>query len=194
MNETEANAELRIIRDMIEKTRASTTRAWNYLFFWGFLIIVAIAGTYVLESLEKYEWIWANWTAFVVIGVAYSIFYVAKRERSQGVRTYAQVAVAHLTTACSVAFITMGLVFPLLKVYDYGAIPVLLSIIVGIMFFVLGGVYDWALLRWCAALWWLGAFVMIALAPDHRPLVFIPLIVAGYFVPGFILRSKSRKA
>jgi hypothetical protein len=194
MNELETKQELQLIREMIERTRQATTRAWNYLFFWGILIILAIAGMYILVFVKKYHWIWVNWLAFVVIGIAYSIFYVQKQEQGQGVRTYAQINVAHLSIACSVGFITMGLVFPLLGLYPYGVIPVLMSIMAGILFFVLGGIYEWNLLKLCAAIWWLGAFGMILLPPEYRSLVFIPLIIVGYFVPGFILRSKYQKS
>ena len=70
---------------------------------------------------------------------------------------------------------------------------VIISMIVGILLFGIGGIYEWKLLKWSAAVWWLGSVGMIFIHWHYRALICIPLIIFGYLIPGFILRSQYRK-
>jgi len=156
MTELQANEEIRFIREMIDRTRKITAGSWMFLLFWGVIAILAVAGMYVPVFLEKYTWIWLNWVAFVTVGIVFTMAYGAKLKRRTGVRTYAHIASAHLSIACGVAFVLVGFVFPLLKLYSWGLIAVFIALVAGILVFVMGGIYDWNLLKVCGALWWGG--------------------------------------
>jgi hypothetical protein len=77
--------------------------------------------------------------------------------RSEPVRTYVQASTYHLYIACGAGFLLVGLALPALKVYSYEAITVLIAVISGVLFFVMGGTLDWPELRWFGLLWWAGA-------------------------------------
>jgi hypothetical protein len=195
MDELEAKEELRLIKEMIEKTKKSAVETgFAFMVAWGILIILAVIGNYVLVWVEKYSWIWLNWIVFPAIGVILSFIIGARLERKQGTKTYAQIAAAHLSLGCGIALIFTGLVFPALGLYSWGVISVLVATIWGILVFVIGGIFDWNLLKWCGVLWWLGAFGMLFIHENYRAAVFIPLILIGYLIPAFILRSKYQKS
>lgn len=194
MNELEAKEEIRLIQEMIQKTRKSTAESGTLFFFWGILIILAIIGNYTLVFVQKYDWIWINWAVFVLAGMFYSAFYGIRQEKRQGAATYVQIAARYLATACGMGFLILGLVFPLLKLYSFGAIPPLVAVIAGIQLFAIGGIYEWNLLKWCAALWWLGSLGMLLVHVYYRTLVFIPLIIFAYLLPVRVLHSKYKKA
>ncbi len=185
--------DIQLIRDMIEKTKEKAVESWKFFSLWGILIIAGIIGNYALVYFKKFNAIWINWIVFMLIGVFFSVFYIGKKERTSGTRTYAEIAIGHLSFACGIAFMLAGFVFPILKVYTYAEIPVIISMIVGILLLVIGGIYEWNLLKWSALLWWLGSVGMIFIHWHYRALVCIPLIILGYLVPGFILRSQYRK-
>jgi hypothetical protein len=193
MDEQQAREEIRLIKEMVEKTRKATAQSGAIFIFWGVLIIVAIIITYVLAYFHKFQWIWANWIVWAVIGWGYSALYGIRQERTRKTRTYAQMAAKHLSIACGTAYLLAAFVFPLLKVYSYNAISILVSFISGILIFVLGGIYEWNLLKWCGLLWWLGAAGMTFVPGDYRTLCLIPLIILGYLIPGLILRSRYKK-
>ena len=180
MNEIQAKEEIRFIQEMIKKTKQATAESWRFFFTWGIMIIIAIIGNYSLVYLKKFSLIWVNWIVFMGIGVLYTILYAGNRERKLGVKTYAQIAIGHLSFACGIAFILWGFIFPLFGLYSYGVIPVIISMIVGILFFVIGGIYEWNLLKWCAAIWWAGAISMVFIHWHYRALLCIPLIIIGY--------------
>lgn len=194
MNSIEAKEEIRLIREMIEKTKRVAAKLWSFFFFWGILIIIAIMGMYLLVVLKRYGWIWLNWIFFTVIGVIYSMVYWARQEKLEGTKTYAQIAMAHLSFACGIAFLLTGLVLPALGVYSYGVIPILIAVIAGVFIFVIGGIYEWNLVKWLALIWWFGALGMVFLHAYYRTLFCVPLIIVGYLLPGCIFRSRYRKS
>jgi hypothetical protein len=193
MNEIQANEELKLIREMIDRTRKITAGSWMFFLIWGIVAILGIGGMYILVFIDRYSWIWLNWIAFVSAGIIFSIIYEKRIERLRGARTYANIATGHVCFACGMAFILVGFIFPLLKLYSWELIAIFISLIAGIMIFSLGGIYDWNLLKWCGAIWWLGALGMGFIHENYRALLFILLILIGYIIPSLVLRSMYQK-
>lgn len=193
MNQNQMKEEIQLIKQMVEKTKKAYAESWQYFSTWGILIILAIAGNYILAFFEVFQWIWVNWIAFMIIGVLYSLFYLGKKEKNRGAKTYSQIAVGHLCFACGIALMLGGFIFPILKLYSYEVIPVIIALVLGIMLFGMGGIYEWNLLKWGGVIWWLGSVAMIFVPWQYRALICIPLIIFGHLVPGFILRSQFQK-
>lgn len=193
MNEMQAKDEIRLIQEMIERTRKITAGSWMFFLVWGIVVILGIAGMYALVYIEKFSWIWLNWVVFVGIGVVFSIVYGRKYEKVAGARTYPTIATTHVCIACGVAFGLVGFIFPLLKLYAWGLIAVFISLVAGILLFTLGGIYEWNLLKWCGVIWWLGAVGMIFIHENYRALLVIPLLLVGYIMPALVLRSMYRR-
>jgi len=146
MNGNQATEEIRLIREMIDKTKRSALDYWNIYICWGLVGLAGVLGMYVLVFLKKYEWIWLNWIAFVSLGLVYTLFFTHKSEKQQGLKTYTFISIKHLAIASGLSFILVGFVFPLLDLYTYGAIPVLISVVAGTYGFVKGGILEWNLL------------------------------------------------
>jgi len=193
MNELEAKEEIRIIREMLEKTRRSAADSGTFFLVWGFLLILAVVGNYALALAERYSWIWFNWILFPVIGVVFSCVYWGRRERKSGMKTYASTAAGYLGIGCGVAFFFLGIVFPAFRVYSWGVIGLLISAVWGTYLFTVGGIFDWGLLKWCGAISWAVALGMVFIDEKYRGLAFIPLILIGCIIPGFIMRSQYRR-
>ncbi len=193
MNETQARDEIRYIRDMIDRTRKIAAGSWMFFLVWGIVAILGVAGMYALVWQEKYTWIWPNWIFFMGIGIVFSMVYGRRFEKRSGARTYPQIATAYLSIACGTAFMLVGFVFPVLDLYVWGVIPIVISMIAGLYAFALSGIYEWSLLRWCAAVWWAGSVGMIFIHEDYRALFFIPLVLVGYILPALRLRSMYLK-
>jgi hypothetical protein len=193
MNEQEAREEIRIIRSMIDKTRRATAESAAIFIVWGILISVALIGSFVLGHFKLYQWEWLNWGGITVIGWIYSVVYGIKRGRTASVRTYAQNAGRHLYFACGAGFLLVGLVFPAIGAYSYDAITILISAVTGILFFVMGGIFEWPFLKAIGLGWWLGSVGMSALRPGLRTLVYTILFIAGYLIPVLILQAKHNR-
>jgi hypothetical protein len=193
MNDMQAKDEIRLIQEMIERTKKITAGSWMFFLVWGIVVILAVGGMYALVSIEEFSWIWLNWVVFVGIGVIFSIVYGKKLEQLEGARTYANITTGYVCFACGMAFILVSFIFPLLKLYSWGLIPVLTSMVAGILVFTLGGIFEWNLLKWCGVIWWLGAVGMIFVHENYRALLGIPLLLIGYIMPALVLRSMYQK-
>jgi hypothetical protein len=193
MNEDQARDEIRLIHQMIERTRRITAGSWMFFLVWGILAVLGVGGMYTLVLFEKYTWIWLNWIFFMGAGVLFSIAYGRRLERRSEAKTYSQIATAHLSVACGVAFFMVGFILPLLGLYDWGLIPILVSMVAGVFVFALSGIYEWNLLKWCGLVWWLGGLGMAFIHENYRGLMFVPLIVIGYILPALVLRSNCLK-
>jgi hypothetical protein len=193
MNDLHAKDEIRLIQEMIERTKKITAGSWMFFLVWGIVVILGIGGMYALVFIEEFSLIWLNWVVFMSIGVIFSIVYGKKLEQLEGARTYANITTGHVCFACGMAFILVGFIFPLLKLYSWGLIPVLTSMVAGILVFTLGGIFEWNLLKWCGVIWWLGAVGMIFVHENYRALLVIPLLLIGYIMPALVLRSMYQK-
>jgi hypothetical protein len=174
MNETDVQKEIRYIKDMIDQTRKITAGSWMFFLIWGMATILAIACMYVLVGQGRHDWIWLNWIVFMLGAVLISVLYGRKFERRAGAKTYPQIATGYLSIACGAGFILVGFIFPLLDLYTWGLISILISLIAGIYAFTLGGIFEWNLLKWCGLFWWLGAVGMAFIHEDYRALFFLP--------------------
>ena len=193
MKADQAKEEIRYIKEMIDRTRATTADSGIYLILWGVLTILAITTMYILVHFERFEWIWLNWILFMVVGAIFTIIHKTKNQHKQRVKTYAYIAVEHLWIACGIGFILLGFVFPLARLYSFGVIPVAMAVIAGIGVFVSGGIYAWSLLKWCGILWWAGGIGLLFVHANYRGILMIPLLILGYLVPGIIFNIKYRK-
>jgi hypothetical protein len=192
MEKDQAYEEIRYIRDMIEKTRRSAAGSGFYLIVWGVLVIIAILGMHVLEALKLYNWIWVDWIVWMGLGVAITLASASRAQKKNGVQTYAAKTISYLWGASGVAFILLGFVFPLLGLYSWEPISIFVSVIAGVALFVSGGIFDWNLLKWGGLLFWIGSVVMVFCPAGIRSLVFIPLILFGYLLPGIVYNRKYR--
>ncbi len=194
MDEMQAKEEIRLIKDMLDKTKKATAESGTLFIVWGVLIALALIVNYILVYFKKYDWEWLNWVVMAVIGWVYSVIYGIRRERREPVRSYVQTSARHLYFACGAGFLLVGIALPALKVYSYEAIVILIAVISGILFFIMGGIYEWPILKWFGLVWWLGAVGMSLITGiGTRTLVFTVLFIACYLVPSFILRAKYNK-
>ena len=185
MDQTQAQEDLLFIRNMIEKTRKSFGTFWRFLIFWGVLLILALVAMHVLVYFEKFDLIWIDWIAFTVVGVVGQLVMVIGDGRRIRVKTYAQQTVAHLCFSAGIAYGITGLLFPLCRVYHVGVISLVVAVITGILLFTLGGILEYRFLKIGGILWLVSSAGMVFIHWHYRSLIFIPLILITYLIPGF---------
>ena len=193
MKTEEAQEEIRLIKEMVEKTRRSTSGSGFYLILWGILVIIAVAVMYLLVYLKQYNLIWIDWFLLMGLGVIITNIISHKAEKEMNYKTYAEENMKHLWFSCGVAFILTGFVFPIAGVYSTDVISILIATIAGVAVFVTGGIYEWNFLKWSGAVWWLSAVMMVFIHPHYRALLFIPATFFGYLLPGIIINRMCKK-
>jgi uncharacterized membrane protein len=192
MNNNNIENNLKYIKEMIEKTKSETASQWKFLLLWGVSIILAITGMHILVFLKQYKYIGLNWIIFMSIAVIIQIFFVIKEKQRHKVKTYAQEAISYLCASAGFAYILLGFVFPILNLYSFDVIPILMSVITGIILFTIGGIVEWNYLKWSGALWFICSVIMVFTHWHYRSLFFIPLIIQSHLVPALKLYKKYK--
>ena len=161
------------------------------IFFWGIWSILAIAGMYGLELLEKEGWTGLNWVVFIGLGWIYTVAWIVIKSRSGPAPAFPPAAKS-LGTGCGIASILLGLIFPLVGLYPFGTVPPLVAAVLGVLVYGAGGLTGRNLLKAYGTLWWFGSLGMIFVPEGLRALILVPLILAGLLPAAFVLRRAIR--
>jgi hypothetical protein len=193
MTEDRAREDIQIIKSMLEKTRKATMESVGIFLIWGVLITVAMVASYVLSLSHLYRAQWIVWVAAGGLGWIASFISGFRYARRPRVSSYVQTAARHLYIACGVGFALVCFAFPMLKIYSYEVIPMIYSVVAGILFFTMGGVFESPSLTWLGLLWWAGGTCTVFIKGDARQLAFAVLFLVGYDIPAVALWLKHRR-
>jgi len=189
MSNITAKENLQFIKEMIENTKKNTASQWKYFFLWGIAVILGVVGMNILAFFKAYEYIGINWITIMGLAVFIQFLIVREEIKNTGVKTFAQNAIGYLSFSAGIGYMLLGFVFPLLKLYSYGIIPILIAVITGILLFSFGGILEWNYLKWSGLLWFLSSVIMVLVHWHFISLFFIPLIIQSYLIPAHILRK-----
>lgn len=178
--------ELRIINNMLARTRRRTAESGDFLIAWGVIILLAIGIMWGLMHLEYYEYIWLDWLAAMALGAGYSVWKGRKMERKTRVRTYVDTALTGTWIALGIGFFLVNLVGPFIY-SSFESLSLVNAVLAGCGLFITGILLDVKRLIWFAGLWWVGGVAMAFWESPHVLGLFMLLIVLGYLWPGIYL-------
>ena len=191
---TDVTNELDTIKEMLEKTKRKAVDNGFLFLLWGWLAIAACLITYGIAFYWKPELSWLPWAVLMPIGAVITIIVSVKSQNNSKYTTYAEHAYGNVWFGCGLAFFIAGFVTPFSTVLNYTAIYIIISIIAGIGVFASGGILEWTLLRIGGLFWWAAAIIMMFTPFEYHPLIMGLVIIPGYLLPGYILKSKYKTA
>jgi len=192
MTQQQIQQEISIIKSMIEKTRSETAESGYLFIFMGIAAAVFVLAIRLLEVYRLNQWILPTMIVLTVINGVIGYFIVMKLGKLDKVTTYLQTISLNLWIIGSIALIMLTFVFPLLRVYSYHAVGVLVSVIVGILVYMTGVIYKTRFLQWFSIAWWIGAILLALINSQFRFLILIASIIIGWIIPGIVLNRKYK--
>ena len=177
---------LRIITDMINKTKVNIRQGSFHLLFWGWLIFACSLSEYLIFKFTNFATPWYVWF-FVVPGVFVSIIYGFVKGRRERVWTYATMIyvwtwMAFLFAAIVLYIIVIG------NMYEY---PPLILTIAAIPTFISGFIIKFKPLIIGGITFWLFALVAHFCGPDVSSLAVPVAMLTGYLIPGYLLKRRN---
>jgi len=177
---------LRVITDMINKTRVSITQASFHLLLWGWLIFACSLSEFLFRKFTDWASPWNVWL-LVIPGVLVSLIYGFVKGRRQRVYTYATSIYVWTWMAFFAAAVVFFVIFPL----ETGGVGKYMLLLAAIPLFISGAVLKFRPMIWGAASFW----VLSLAAHFGGSLVegfAVPLaMITGYLLPGYLLRKKG---
>jgi len=176
---------LRIITEMINKTKINIRQGSFHLLFWGWLIFACSISEYLLFKLTDFAHPYYTWF-FVIPGVFVSMIYGFVTGRKAVVHTYAE----RIYMWIWMAFFFATVVLFIVHSNSMGTIASYILLLAGIPTFVSGTVIKFRPLIIGGVSFWILALIIHFAGPSIAPLGVPVAMLTGYLIPGYMLKYK----
>jgi hypothetical protein len=176
---------LRIIAEMISKTKVNIRQGSFHLLFWGWLITACSLSDYLLAKLTGYAHPYYVW--FLVIpGAFVSFIYGFVNGRKAKVHTYADM----LYMWTWMGFLLAGIVLFIIHSKSMETITPYILLLAGFPTFVSGFIIKFRPLILGGLCFWIIALAVNFAGPSLAPLGMPVAMILGYIIPGYMLKNK----
>lgn len=176
---------LRIISEMINKTKVNIRQGSFHLLFWGWLIFICSLSEYILDRLTDYASPWYVWF-FVIPGVFVSMIYGWVNGRKTMVRTYADM----IYVWTWMGFLFSSIVLFIIVSKNMASVAPFILTLAAIPTFVSGFIIKFKPLIIGGISFWFFALIAHFGGQNIAPLAVPVAMLTGYLIPGYLLKSK----
>ena len=176
---------LRIISDMITRTKVNIRQGSFHLLFWGWLIFACSISDYLLIKFSDFTHPFYVWI-FIIPGIFVSLIYGFASGRKTRVRTYADSLYMWTWLGFMVAAIVLFIV-SWKKMDTFGLYILLLA---GIPTFISGFIIKFRPLVAGGISFWIIVLIIHFSGTSLAPLGMPVAMLTGYLIPGYMLKSK----
>lgn len=176
---------LKIITDMINRTKINIRQSSFHLLFWGWLILVCSLTEYLLLRFTDFASPWFVWF-FVIPGAFVSLIYGYVTGKKSRFHTYADMLYMWTWMGFMVAAIVL---FIIISDKIESVAPYILTL-AGMPTFISGFIIKFRPLIIGGLAFWLFALVAYFAGPSVAPLAVPAAMLTGYLIPGYLLKGK----
>jgi hypothetical protein len=176
---------LRIISEMINKTKVNIQQGSFHLLFWGWLILVCSLSEYILMNFVGYSHHYYVWFLAIPGGFV-SMTYGFVTGRKAKVRTYAD----RLYMWVWIAFLFSFLVLFVIHSKSLNNVSSYIMMLVGFATFLSGFIIKFRPLVIGGILFWIIAIITSFAGPSLAPLGMPLAVITGYLIPGYMLKYR----
>jgi len=177
---------LRVITEMINKTRVSVAQASFHLLLWGWLIFACSLSEFVLWKYAGWANSWYVWFA-VIAGVFVSLAYGFVKGKRERIFTYGTKIYIWTWIAFFLASVVFFIVFPV----KTGNVGKYMLLIAAIPLLISGVILNFWPMMWGAVAFWILAILAHFGGETVSGLAMPAAMVIGYLVPGYLLRKRG---
>lgn len=181
---------LALIQHMIQEAKQELSDNSYDLLLWGWLVLVAALAHYgLLQTTASMPWL--PWPVLMGLGTVLAFVNGARRGRQErGRRTALADFMISLWTGFGVLMLMLigvGIAHGWILAY-----PLIIALY-GLGTFATGGALQFRPLLWGGAACWLLATVAFRVAFDVQLLLVAAAVLAGYIIPGHLLKNQYRR-
>ena len=175
---------LALIADMIGQAKRNLAKGGSFYFLlWGWVVMLANLGHYLIATFDWYEYPYIVWVSTVPAAIA-SMVYGFRRDAKASVRShldtvYSQIWLAVFIGALIILFFTGNVL------YNINAIILTFA---GVGTYISGMALRFKPLVFGGMALWIASIIAFNLNPIDQYLVGTVGIFAGYLVPGYLLK------
>jgi len=177
---------LRIITEMINKTKINIRQSSFHLLFWGWLIFACSMSDYLLWKFTDFTHPFYVWI-LVVPGALVSIVYGFITGRKEKVHTYAD----RLYMWTWMGFMISAIVLFIVQWQRMDLVAPYILMLAGFPTFLSGIILKFKPLVIGGIIFWLIAVIVSFAGPSVAPLGMPVAVITGYLIPGYMLKNKT---
>jgi hypothetical protein len=176
---------LKIITDMINKTKVNIRQGSFHLLFWGWLITICSLSDWLLEKFTSYDHSYYVW--FLLIpGAFVSMIYGFVNGRKAKVHTYADM----LYMWTWLGFFIAAVVLFIVQAKSMESVAPYIMLLAGFPTFLTGFIIKFRPLIAGGICFWIFALIVNFAGPSIAPLGTPVAMLLGYLIPGYMLKYK----
>jgi hypothetical protein len=176
---------LRIISEMINKTKVNMRQSSFHLLFWGWLIFACSLSEYILWKFTDFTHPYYIWF-FVIPGAFVSMIYGFVNGRKEKVHTYAD----GLYMWTWIGFLIASIVLFIVRSKEMENFALYMLILAGFPTFMSGIIIKFRPLIAGGICFWVIAIIVNFGGPAIAPLGMPVAVLAGYLIPGYLLKHR----
>jgi hypothetical protein len=177
---------LRIITEMINKTKVNIRMGSFHLLFWGWLILVCSLSEYLLYKFTNFTHPYYIWF-FVIPGVFVSVIYGFISGRKTKVHTYADM----LYVWTWIGFLFSATILFIVHSKSMETVAPYILLLAGFPTFMSGCIIKFKPLIFGGLCFWIIALIVNFAGPSIAPLGMPVGVLTGYLIPGYMLKYKD---
>lgn len=179
---------LKIIDEMIATAKNNYEKSGSFYFLlWGWVVMVANLGHYVLEKFTTFEYPFIFWLLTIPAGILAAV-HGSKTKSKARTQSHISRLYGEVWIAIGICIVLTLLFMPQLN-YNHSAVIMMLA---GAGTYVSGRMIRFRPLIFGAAALWAAAIVCFNLSMIDQYLVGALGIFAGYLIPGYLLKSAEK--
>lgn len=179
---------LALITDMIGQAKRNVAKGGSFYFLlWGWVVLLANLGHYLIATYDWFEHPYIVWVLTIPAAIA-SMVYGAKRSRESAVKSHLDRLYSQIWLS---VFIGVLIILFFMADVNYNVNAIIL-VFAGIGTFISGQALRFSPLIMGGIALWVASVVAFNLPAIDQYLVGAVGILAGYLVPGYLLRKAEK--
>ena len=179
---------LQIIESMINRTKSNMHDSSFYFLLWGWVVLAGIAGQMILEIFTDFSKPYLAWL-IIFPGIIATIVYSIRHSKKKKVSTHLDKINFMIWISFLVSYM-IAIIF--MKEFNYMIVPIIF-LLAGNATFLTGCVIKFKPLILGGIVFWIGTVLTFVLPDNYSLYLNIIMIIFGYLVPGYLLKSQNKK-
>lgn len=181
---------LKLIQDMIDKTRQNMGDNSNQFLLWGWVSFAACIGEFLLKNVFHFEQHYLVWLLMFPAALA-SILMSKKQQRKAVAVTYLGESMQHLWIGMGISFFVLAMILARLGAGTGTGVFPFYILLYGLGTFVTGKFLQFKPFVWGGLAAWVLAITSTFFGASYQMLFGGAAILISYIIPAYLIRRKN---
>jgi len=180
---------LKLITEMIERTKSSISDRSHYFLLWGWAVVLGCLTQYFLKAVLNYPRHYYAWL-ITPVAIALHFVFVYQDRKKDRIKTFINEANIYLWTSIGLSFFALGFVFSHIGWQYCYPFYILLY---GIGTYISGSLLRFRPMIIGGLLCFVLVVICVHQSYDFQMLITAFAIIISYIIPGYMLRNQYKK-